>query len=403
MSSMRDKMDGYVGKVDAKTWKVVGMVPMIDPLYPAISPDSKFAYVTSGAEARVHKIDLATMQDLGEVQTGPGPWGVMVSYDGTKLYTADKGEGPGYNQEGRTSTVIDLATMGVTNVIPIGITTDHALISPDGSEIWYTSNSEHAIYIADAKTETIKTVIHDPADGDIHGGVWVQYKDDGKGGVVGEVLADYAGLHGSALAAQQAYIAQPAVTIALNGSGFLQKTVNVTAGTKTRLTIKNTGSTGVGKITFESADLGIKTLTLEPGQSQEIAGFTAPTDTKDYMAKTNKSPNGTIAIKVVAASLIAPSTTAAPAGPRQIAINSKNFIFDVTNVDVKPGETVRFVLTNGDDEKHNLVGIGAVNLLSPDVAPGAKITYDWTAPSTPQTIKVICAYHASATFSLIVQ
>jgi len=395
MSSFRDKMDGWVGKVDAKTWKVVGLVPMIDPLYPAISPDSKFAYVTSGAEARVHKIDLATMQDVGEVQTGPGPWGASVSYDGTKLYTADKGEGPGYNQEGRTSTVIDLATMGVSNVIPIGITTDHALISPDGSEIWYTSNSEHAIYVADAKTEKIKTVIHDPADGDIHGGVWVQYKDDGKGGVIGEVLADYAGLHGSALVAQQAYITSPSVTIAVNGSGFLQKSVNVTAGTKTRLTIKNTAGTSAGKITFESADLGIKALTLEAGQSQEVAEWTAPPELKDYMAKTNKSPNGTIAIKVIAASVTAPSTTIAPTGPRQIAIKGSGFVFSVSNVDVKPGETVTFVLSNTDDEKHNIVGIGAANLLSPDVASGQTVSYTWTAPQTPQTINVICAYHAA--------
>lgn len=404
MSSFREKMDGWVGKVDAKTWKVVGLVPMIDPLYPAISPDSKYAYVTSGGEARVHKIDIATMQDLGEVQTGPGPWGAMVSYDGSKLYTADKGEGPGYNQEGRTSTVIDLATMGVSNVIPIGVTTDHALVSPDGSEIWYTSNAEHAIYVADAKTEKIKTIIHDPADGDVHGGVWVQYKDDGKGGVIGEVVADYAALHGSALAAQQAYIAQPSVTIALNGSGFLQKSVNVTAGTKTRLLIKNTAGTNGGKITFESPDLGIKMMTLDPGQSQELSGWTAPTETRDYMAKTNKSPNGTIAIKVVTASASAPSGSSAPAaGPRQIVINSKSFLFDVSSVDVKAGETVRFVLTNADDEKHNLVGLGAVNLLSPDVPPGGKITYDWTAPQNAQTIKVICAYHATATFTLNVK
>ena len=404
MSSFRDKMDGWVGKVDAKTWKVVGLVPMVDPLYPVISPDSQFAYITSGGEARVHKIDIATMKDLGEVQTGPGPWGAAISYDGTKLYTADKGEGPGYNQQGRTSTVIDLATLGVSNVIPIGITTDHALLSPDGSEIWYTSNAEHAIYVADAKTEKIKTVIKDPADGDVHGGVWVQYKDDGKGGVIGEVVADYAGLHGSALTAQQAYLAQPSVTIALNGSGFLQKSVSVVSGQRTRLLIKNTAGTNGGKITFESADLGIKSMTLESGQVQELTGWTAPTETKDYMAKTNKSPNGTIAIKVVAASVVGPSTTAAPAaGPRQIVINSKNFLFDVSTVEVKTGETVRFVLTNADDEKHNLVGIGNVNLLSPDVGSGGKITYDWTAPQNAQTIKVICAYHASATFNLVVK
>ena len=49
------------------------------------------------------------------------------------------------------------------------------------------------------------------------------------------------------------------------------------------------------------------------------------------------------------------------------------------------------------------MGIGNVNLLSPDVGSGGKITYDWTAPQNAQTIKVICAYHASATFNLVVK
>src|SRR6266545_6154459 len=178
MSSFRDKMDGFFAKIDPKKWQVVGITPMIDPLWAEISLDGKYAYVTSGGEARIHKINTDTMKDEGEVQTGPGPWGARISYDQTKLYTADKGEGPGYNQQGRTSTIIDLQTMGVSNVVPIGVTTDHAILSPDGKEVWYTSNAEHAIYVLDAVTDEMKTVIKDPADGDIHGGVFVQYSDD---------------------------------------------------------------------------------------------------------------------------------------------------------------------------------------------------------------------------------
>ncbi|MBI3537561.1 MAG: hypothetical protein HY070_08405 [Chloroflexi bacterium] len=73
MSAFRDKMDGWVAKVDPKTWKVIGMVPMVDPLWAEVSLDNKYAYVTSGGEARIHKINLETMKDEGEVQTGPGP------------------------------------------------------------------------------------------------------------------------------------------------------------------------------------------------------------------------------------------------------------------------------------------------------------------------------------------
>ena len=415
MSSFRDKMDGWVGKVDAKTWKVVGLVPMIDPLFPVISSDSKYAYITSGGQARAYKVDIATMKIEGEVQTGPGPWGAAISFDGSKLYTADKGEGPGYNQQGRTSTIVDLQTMGVTNVVNIGLTTDHALTSPDGKEIWYTSNAEHAIYVIDAATEKLITIIKDPADGDVHGGSWVQYTDDGKGGVKGEVIADGAGLHGSALKAQQDYAATPTITVAVGSTGFLQKSITVAAGQKSHLVVKNIAGTSAGKVVFESADLGIKSTTLDAGHSIQIE-WQAPDKPGALTAKMSLigsalavfgiSVTGpTLTIDVTAPKAAAPtSPTTSAGGPREIVINSKGFVFDVTSLDVKAGETVKFTLTNGDDEKHNLVGIGNVNLLSPDVAPGAKVSYTWTAPQTPQTVKVVCAYHtATMSFNLNVK
>ncbi len=403
MAAFRDKMDGYVAKVDPKTWKVVAMVPMVDPLWAEVSLDSKFAYVTSGGQARVHKIDLATMKDVGEVQTGPGPWGARLSYDQTKLYTADKGEGPGYNQQGRTSTVIDLQTMGVTNLIDIGLTTDHAILSPDGTELWYTSNADHAIYVVDAATEKLSKLIKDPGDGDIHGGVFVQFKSDGKGGVAGEVVADYAGLHGSALTAQREYVAAPALTIALDRNGFLQKTVSIPMGQSTRLTIKNVGGTNAGKITFQSPEMGIAAVTLDPGKSTVIR-WTAPKAPGQLSAKSSSKPNDTLTIAVINQPPAQAPASAQASGPREIAVNAKAFTFDVTAIEVKAGETVRFILTNGDDEKHNLVGLGeGLNLISPDVGPGQKVVYEWTAPSSPKTAKVICAYHPQMTFDLTVK
>lgn len=402
MAAYRDKMDGYVAKVDPKTWKVVGMTPMIDPLWAEVSLDGKYAYVTSGGEARIHKIDLKTMADVGEVQTGPGPWGARISYDQSKLYTADKGEGPGYNQQGRTSTIVDLQTMGVVDVVKIGLTTDHAILSPDGKEVWYTSNAEHGIYVLNTVTNEM-SVIKDPADGDIHGGIFVQYKDDGKGGVVGEVVADYSGLHGSALEAQRKYVSEPTLTIAFDRNGFLQKSLDVEAGKALRLIIKNVGGTNAGKITFESADLGVQPVTLDPGKSEEIR-WTAPADSKELTAKVSKSPNGALVLNIKQP---APQPTAAPAaagGPQAVAINAHNFTFDVTNVSVKAGQPVRFSITNADDEKHNIVGLGGgMNLVSPDVGAGQTVTYDWIAPSAAGTSKVICAYHPQMLFTIEVK
>jgi DNA-binding beta-propeller fold protein YncE len=241
-SALRDKMEGTLMKINPKDWSVVGATPMIDPLWAEVSLDGKFAYVTSGGTAKLIKVDLETMTEVGEVMTGPGPWGARISYDQSKLYTADKGEGPGFNQQGRSSTIIDLQTMGVIDMLPIGLTTDHAIMSPDGKEMWFTSNAEHGIWVYDTVTGKME-VIKDPADGDIHGGVFVQYTDDGKGGVKGEVVSDYSGLHGSALAAQIKYVSEPQLNIAINRTGFTQKVLNALPGTDYRVTIKHVGGT----------------------------------------------------------------------------------------------------------------------------------------------------------------
>ncbi|MBI3943795.1 MAG: hypothetical protein HY326_12335 [Chloroflexi bacterium] len=401
MAAYRDKMDGYVAKVDPKTWKVIGMTPMIDPLWAEVSLDGKYAYVTSGAEARIHKINLETMVEEGEVQTGPGPWGARISYDQTKIYTADKGEGPGYNQQGRTSTVIDLQTMGVIDVVDIGLTTDHAILSPDGKEIWYTSNAEHNIYVLNVATKEM-TIVKDPADGDIHGGVFVQYKDDGKGGVIGEVVADYSGLHGSALEAQRKYVSEPTLTITLGRTGFTQKSINATTGQAYRLTIKNVAGTSGGKLTFESADMGIKPITLAAGESQELR-WTAPTKTGDIKATTASTPNTSLTISIKEPQKAAPKETPA-GGPQVVDIKTEHLQWNIQTLTVKVGQPVHFNLANGDDEKHNLVGIGeGLNLLSTDISGGAKASWDWTPPNLPGTYKVVCAYHPLMTFTLIIQ
>jgi plastocyanin len=408
MSSMRDTLEGWLGKIDPKTWKVVGMTPVMDPIWTEVSLDGKYAYTTSGAESRVFKINLETMKQEGEVLTGPGPWGAKLSYDGTKLYTADKGEGPGYNQLGRTSTIIDLQTMGVSKVVPIGTTTDHAILSPDGKEVWYTSNAEHAIYVMDTSKEEIVSVIKDPADGDTHGGVFVQYRDDGKGGVIGEVVADYAGLHGTALAAQMTYVKQPSLTIALNRDGFAQKSLSVPTGQATRLTIKNTAGTSGGKASIDAPALGITALTLAPGESQ-IVQWTAPVSPAELKASTNKTPNSTltVAVKAPEAKQTDAGVSTGGAGPREVAITTKQNTWGALQgqrLTVKPGETLKFVVNNADDEKHNLIGLGDLGLLSPDIPAGKTATYEWTVPATASgTTQVICGYHPTMIFTLEIQ
>jgi DNA-binding beta-propeller fold protein YncE len=396
-SALRDKMEGTLMKIDPKTWTVLGATPMIDPLWAEVSLDGKFAYVTSGGTAKLIKVDLEKMEEVGEVMTGPGPWGARISYDQSKLYTADKGEGPGFNQQGRSSTIIDLQTMGVIDMLPIGLTTDHAIMSPDGKEMWFTSNAEHGIWVYDTVTGKME-VIKDPADGDIHGGVFVQYTDDGKGGVKGEVVSDYSGLHGTALAAQIKYVSEPQLNIAINRTGFTQKALNAIPAT-------TIGSPSArrrhqhGLIEFDGTAMGMPKMILQSGDAKEIAGRRLPraalwrrsTDPKhrDYVHPDR-----------------AEAAFAAPAASDVQIINliGLHQRVEPQGSDGRAGAKVRFVIKNGDDEKHNIVGIGeGLNLLSPDIPAGKTAEYEWTAPSTPITFNTLCSYHPTMILKIIVQ
>ncbi|MBI4259445.1 MAG: hypothetical protein HY658_02660, partial [Actinobacteria bacterium] len=78
-AALRGKMEGYLAKIDLETWKIVGATPVLDPIWPEVTQDGKFAWVTEGDGQKVKKIDLETMQVVAEVSTGPGPWGARLS------------------------------------------------------------------------------------------------------------------------------------------------------------------------------------------------------------------------------------------------------------------------------------------------------------------------------------
>jgi plastocyanin len=257
----------------------------------------------------------------------------------------------------------------------------------------------------DTATDKVTSIIHDPADGDIHGGVFVQYKSDGKGGVVGEVVSDYSGLHGSALAAERAYVAQPTLTISLDRNGFQQPSLMLVAkpGDSVRLTVKNVAGTSGGKVTFSSKDMGISTITLGPGQSQQL-NWTVPANFSTGQALTSAGTNTSVSISLTAAQPAASTTPGATSSVHQIVLTGKGMKWDVTAVTVKASEQVQFVITDLDDEKHNLVGISpGMNLLTPDAGTGKTITYNWTAPSKPGVYKATCAYHPAMVLMITVQ
>ena len=131
---------------------------------------------------------------LGKVSTGRGPYGGVLSPDEKTLYVVSKGEG-GHGQRGATFVVIDAEAMRLVEERPSCLAyvcqADHAVLSPDGTELWIDNNMGY-LDVFDVKTLEMKAEITMPFLADPHGGVFVQYDNTGKG----HVVMDTGGPHG---------------------------------------------------------------------------------------------------------------------------------------------------------------------------------------------------------------
>ena len=103
----------------------------------------------------------------------------------------------------------------------------------------------------------------------------------------------------------------------------------------------------------------------------------------------------------------APTAVPTPVGAtpvpvdEEIEITAANVRFVPAEVTVKPGESVRFVVTNNDAFLHNFVseeaGIPFLNL------PGNTAqTVTWTAPEQTGAYTVVCTLHPGMSLSVVV-
>ena len=402
LASLRGKMDGALDKIDMTTWKVVGAVPVKDPIWVEPTQDGKIAWVTQGDAGKVAKVDLATMQVIDEVTTGPGPYGARLSCDESQLFVADKGEASGYNQMGRTITVIDTRYDVVTDVLPTGRTTDHLILSPDCKYLVASSNADHDLWIYNVETHAKVRIVKIPNGGDPHAGTFVQFKSDGKGGVAGEVVSALVGLRGSARVAQQALIkaTQSATEIRVIPKSFFAgtpaslspDTVSVQPGASVALSFTYPAGTSSPVAQIQASGAVVQPFTLQPGQ-RHLVTFKAPsTPGQILFTLAGAAKPLTVSVSTSAGT---GSTTPVPSKYHDVSIQAKSNQFDLKTLTVKAGEQVRFTLANGDDEPHNLINpeIGLTRGSSPDASGGKTLSFVWRVPNTPGTYKIICTYH----------
>ena len=182
----------WIAKIDPTNWEVVKEYPL--PGYrgnwAVIDASKEHIYVSMSGSSNVTKINIETGAIVWTAGAGPGPYGMSLTADESEIWIGSKGENMG--EFGRTISVLDAETGRPRATLFAAYEMDHVLLSPNGTEMWATSNAEGLILVYDAESREQTHTIEMPGNGDPHGLVWVHYDAEGQPRVVG----DQGGHHG---------------------------------------------------------------------------------------------------------------------------------------------------------------------------------------------------------------
>jgi hypothetical protein len=181
----------WIARIDPENWEVVREypVPGYRPNWLIVDAAKEHMY-TVNSMATASKINIETGEVVWTNGTGIGPYGGSLNADETELWIADKGEGA--HHLGRTITVIDTDSGHATETLFGAYKTDHVLLSPNGKEMWATSNGEGRILVYEAESRDLISSIDMPGNGDAHGLIWVHYDENGES----RVVRDQGNFHG---------------------------------------------------------------------------------------------------------------------------------------------------------------------------------------------------------------
>jgi mono/diheme cytochrome c family protein len=169
----------WVAKINPTTWEVEEEFPIpgYRPNWLIVDSAKEHFYVIN-TMGNASKMNLETGEVIWTNGTGIGPYGGSLNADETELWVANKGEAAGFM--GRTLTVMNTETGYPQETLYGAYKVDHVLLSPNGKEMWATSNAEGRIYVYDVYSKELLTKIDMPGNGDVHGLAWVHYDENGE-------------------------------------------------------------------------------------------------------------------------------------------------------------------------------------------------------------------------------
>jgi len=161
---------GSVSVVDTVTHrKVLERSVGKDPRMLALSPDSRYLYVTSQGSGTLRAFHLEDLAPAGVIQAGAEPYGVVTSPAGDVVYVAASASAAveviRVNDSRHVTRAGDEpAMLQVTGSIAVEVRPKGLAISPDGSRLYVTHFLSGDISVIDTSSRKVVTVISTGAD-----------------------------------------------------------------------------------------------------------------------------------------------------------------------------------------------------------------------------------------------
>ncbi len=144
--------DDSIDVIDVATLEVIDSIPTgPSPEVFAFSPDETKIYVSNEEDSTMEIIDVATKTVTARVPTGAEPEGVITGLDGKTVFVT--------SEVADMVHVVDTATARVTKNIVVGTRPRRFIATPDGAELWVSDELSSEVHVIDLATLEVAEVL----------------------------------------------------------------------------------------------------------------------------------------------------------------------------------------------------------------------------------------------------
>lgn len=144
--------DDVIDVIDVATLEVVASIPTgPSPEIFQFSPDESQIYVSNEEDSVMEMIDVASQTVVNRVPTGAEPEGIINSVDGRYIFVT--------SEVADMVHVVDREKAAVVKNIVVGTRPRRFVVTPDGNELWVSDELSSEVHVIDVPTLSVKEVL----------------------------------------------------------------------------------------------------------------------------------------------------------------------------------------------------------------------------------------------------